>query len=592
MTTSTPEKGKRNSKSNSQPGSPSVVITQELTAGKRALASRFPISKILADNGLSIDGQPEQKMAKSTPAAKKKRKSVDSTTPGVMKKGEKSEVPQSALESKETSKKDPAKKNVHGVEDKPADVGTEKTPTKTPTKKKAVDGTAASKDGQTEVKMKKTPKKSEKKKRKSVDSTTPGVAKEVEKSAKISGKKKKHARVENVETIEPMQIDEALAPKKVLSEKGAVTPEATPAKQDRVKTPKKSAKKKKNVAQTTASDVAQTENESKKTPKITGKKGGSTTPQAMKTPTEAAKTPKKSAKKNKKKAAETADADKNAEAPQSEVAGTPVAGTTKDAKTPETQSKTSEEGKIAKAVGGKEGKKRSAPAETGKARKKNRASHAKNDTTQDEGAKKVTFAEKVVQQEPTAESGLAALRAARRKGRKQTGKSKTNTATTPATDEATEDDGEPRVVYVGHIPHGFYEKEMRLYFSQFGDVGRVRLSRSKKSANSRGYAFVEFNEAVAAAKAAEAMDGYMMHSRRLKAALVPPSQVHANLFKGAQRRFVCENHSAKARRQRIAKSNDPKVLAKRQSAVQKRHMRRLQRLKEAGVQYKLPVLVE
>lgn len=36
------------------------------------------------------------------------------------------------------------------------------------------------------------------------------------------------------------------------------------------------------------------------------------------------------------------------------------------------------------------------------------------------------------------------------------------------------------MVYVGHIPHGFYEEEMRGYFSQFGTVTRLRLARSKK----------------------------------------------------------------------------------------------------------------
>ncbi|KAG6879691.1 hypothetical protein C0992_012989, partial [Termitomyces sp. T32_za158] len=36
------------------------------------------------------------------------------------------------------------------------------------------------------------------------------------------------------------------------------------------------------------------------------------------------------------------------------------------------------------------------------------------------------------------------------------------------------------VVYIGRVPHGFYEDQMRGYFSQFGDVTRVRLSRNKK----------------------------------------------------------------------------------------------------------------
>merc|ERR1712189_74664 len=48
------------------------------------------------------------------------------------------------------------------------------------------------------------------------------------------------------------------------------------------------------------------------------------------------------------------------------------------------------------------------------------------------------------------------------------------------------------VVYVGHIPHGFYEQEMKKFFSQFGTVKRVRISRSRKTAASKGYAFVEF----------------------------------------------------------------------------------------------------
>jgi nucleolar protein 15 len=38
----------------------------------------------------------------------------------------------------------------------------------------------------------------------------------------------------------------------------------------------------------------------------------------------------------------------------------------------------------------------------------------------------------------------------------------------------------PGVVYLGRIPHGFYEEEMHSYFSQFGKVLQLRLSRNKK----------------------------------------------------------------------------------------------------------------
>lgn len=35
------------------------------------------------------------------------------------------------------------------------------------------------------------------------------------------------------------------------------------------------------------------------------------------------------------------------------------------------------------------------------------------------------------------------------------------------------------IVYLGHIPHGFYEEQMTKYFTQFGKVTRVRVVRSR-----------------------------------------------------------------------------------------------------------------
>lgn len=39
---------------------------------------------------------------------------------------------------------------------------------------------------------------------------------------------------------------------------------------------------------------------------------------------------------------------------------------------------------------------------------------------------------------------------------------------------------EKGVLYLGRVPHGFYEKQMKSYFEQFGDVEKVRLARNKK----------------------------------------------------------------------------------------------------------------
>ena len=38
----------------------------------------------------------------------------------------------------------------------------------------------------------------------------------------------------------------------------------------------------------------------------------------------------------------------------------------------------------------------------------------------------------------------------------------------------------PGIVCLGRIPHGFFEPQIHAYFSQFGKIIRLRLSRNKK----------------------------------------------------------------------------------------------------------------
>lgn len=61
----------------------------------------------------------------------------------------------------------------------------------------------------------------------------------------------------------------------------------------------------------------------------------------------------------------------------------------------------------------------------------------------------------------------------------------TTTAAAKKSKKTTKPSKEPKeskrgVVFLGRIPHGFYEHEMASYFSQFGPIIRLRLSRSKK----------------------------------------------------------------------------------------------------------------
>jgi nucleolar protein 15 len=114
---------------------------------------------------------------------------------------------------------------------------------------------------------------------------------------------------------------------------------------------------------------------------------------------------------------------------------------------------------------------------------------------------------------------------------------------------------EPRgVVYVGHIPEGFAEPQMRKFFSQFGKVTRLRLSRSKKNAKSKGYAFVEFEEESVAQIVANTMHKYLLFGKTLQCHLMEKSKQHPMLFKGFKKKLM--NYSNMRRKKFRATHND------------------------------------
>lgn len=93
------------------------------------------------------------------------------------------------------------------------------------------------------------------------------------------------------------------------------------------------------------------------------------------------------------------------------------------------------------------------------------------------------------------------------------------------------------VIYVGRIPHGFYEDQMKSYFSQFGDITRLRLSRNKKTGKSKHYAFIEFESSEVARVVSETMDNYLLFGHILKVKLIPTGEVHESLFKGSNKTY-------------------------------------------------------
>lgn len=60
---------------------------------------------------------------------------------------------------------------------------------------------------------------------------------------------------------------------------------------------------------------------------------------------------------------------------------------------------------------------------------------------------------------------------------------------------------------------------------------RLRLSRSERTGNSRGYAFLEFRYPEVAEVAAEAMNNYLMFRQVLKTVYIPPNEQKWDYFK-------------------------------------------------------------
>lgn len=100
-----------------------------------------------------------------------------------------------------------------------------------------------------------------------------------------------------------------------------------------------------------------------------------------------------------------------------------------------------------------------------------------------------------------------------------------------------EDSDKPGVVYVGRIPHGFYEYEMREYFKQFGTITKLRLSRNRKTGASRHYAFIQFESLTVADIVARTMDNYLLFGHILKVKTVSDEQLSPDIWKGANKRF-------------------------------------------------------
>ncbi|KAK4969241.1 nucleolar protein [Elasticomyces elasticus] len=147
----------------------------------------------------------------------------------------------------------------------------------------------------------------------------------------------------------------------------------------------------------------------------------------------------------------------------------------------------------------------------------------------------------------------------------------------------------PGVIFVGRIPHGFFEHQMRAYFSQFGEISTLRLSRNRRTGHSKHYAFIRFASSAVADIVAKTMDKYLMFGHIMQVKRIPDDQVHENLFKGAGRRFKPAPW-AKLEGRRLRQGMERKGWEKRVQGENKRRSIKADKMKALGYDYKMPAL--
>ncbi|AES62793.1 putative nucleotide-binding alpha-beta plait domain-containing protein [Medicago truncatula] len=146
------------------------------------------------------------------------------------------------------------------------------------------------------------------------------------------------------------------------------------------------------------------------------------------------------------------------------------------------------------------------------------------------------------------------------------------------------------VLYIGRIPHGFYEKEMEAYFGQFGTIKRLRISRNKKTGKSRHFGFIEFESPEVAKIVADTMHNYLLFEHLLQVFVVPSEHVHPRLWKGFNYRYKPLD-TLQIERELHDKERTLEEHKKLVDRVMKRDKKRRKKIEAAGIDYECPEIV-
>lgn len=142
-------------------------------------------------------------------------------------------------------------------------------------------------------------------------------------------------------------------------------------------------------------------------------------------------------------------------------------------------------------------------------------------------------------------------------------------------------------IYIGHLPRGFYDDQLRGYFSQFGTILKIRLARSKKTGGYKGYGYIQFASDEVAKIAAETMNNYLMFDRLVQCEYIPEDKLHPSIWKGANKKFVWLN----TKKKHVALHNKTRSkgdIKKSIEKLKKKDSNKRKQLLALGIQYEFP----
>lgn len=138
------------------------------------------------------------------------------------------------------------------------------------------------------------------------------------------------------------------------------------------------------------------------------------------------------------------------------------------------------------------------------------------------------------------------------------------------------------VIHISHLPQEYTERELRLFFGQFGKILKLRLSRSPKTARSRGYGYVQFELPDVAQIAAEATNNYFIAGRPISVEVMKPEAVLPALFTGANKKMI---DPMRRRAAEVRKEHNRFTHARASGRALKKDTERTSKLAAAGVDY-------